>query len=402
MTSVAVAHMDLMAKGGGEAVCMNVLDALEDEYDTTLFTLTEPDLPALNEYFNTNVESITVRQAGRFAPFINQRWGLKYYILQNALLGRYVKRQADEFDLLFSTINELGLGDNAVQYIHFPFDWAVNLDIREEIFHPTVKEESLYEKLCTMVGGVDETELRSNTLLANSRWTASVVADAYGVEPDVLYPPIDTTEFVNRPWSEREFGFVTIGRIERSKRISELIEIIDRLRERGHDLHLHVVGPTVDGTYQREVDALAASREHVRLEGEVSRSRLVELACTHRYGIHGKEYEHFGMAVAELAAGGTIPFVPATGGQHAIVDDREELLYESVDDAVEKIDSVLSDPALQRTLRMGSRTIRRRFGRERFKETVRSVVAGALGEPSETTTEPTVEVPHGSQSIGND
>lgn len=77
------------------------------------------------------------------------------------------------------------------------------------------------------------------------------------------------------------------------------------------------------------------------------------------------------MAVAELAAGGTIPFVPANGGQHAIVRDEERLLYDSQESAVEKIDTVLSNLDLQPQLRWEREEIRRRFSCERFHEEIR-------------------------------
>ncbi|WP_408957601.1 glycosyltransferase family 4 protein [Natrinema sp. 74] len=384
MADIGVVHMDLTSKGGGEAVSMNVLEALEDDHDVTLLTLTEPDFDALNAYFNTAVDSVTVRQAGRLAPAINDRYGLKYYVLQNALLGRYARRCADEFDLLVSTINELGLGPNAVQYVHFPFDWSVNLENREHIFHPTVEEDSLYERVATRLGGIDVESLTGNVLFANSEWTADAVEEAYGVRPRILHPPVDTSEFEPRPWDDREDGIVTIGRIERSKRICELIEITDGVRERGRDIHLHVVGPTVDEEYRREVKAMAADRDYVFLEGEVPRSRLVELACSHRYGIHGKQYEHFGMAVAELVAAGAVTFVPETGGQHAVVRDRPELLYGSLEEAIESISRVMDEPALQRDLRMSTTEIRRRFGRRRFKQQFRSIVDEVLASPTPT------------------
>jgi glycosyltransferase involved in cell wall biosynthesis len=397
--------MDLMSKGGGEAVAMNVLEALQGDYDVTLLTLTDPDIAELNDYFNTNVDAATldVDRAGVVAPTINRTVGLKYYVLQNALLSRYARRHAAEYDLLISTINELGLGDDSIQYVHFPFDWTVSLDTREHIFHPTVEEESPYERLCTRVAGVTKEEIRSQRLFANSRWTADVFEDAYGTEPEVLYPPIDTSEFSQVPWDDRDAGFVTVGRIERSKRIVEMIEVIDELRERGHDLHLHVIGPTVDEAYYEEVAAKARGRSYIDLEGELPREELVERICTHKYGIHGKRFEHFGMAVAELAAGGTLPFVPSDGGQHAIVRDDDRLQFDSPADAVDTIDRVLSDPALQRDLRFGSDEIERRFGRERFKRAIRAAVSEQLERPevdptgtqteTQTTTEAERETP---------
>ena len=380
MAEISVIHMDLMAKGGGEAVAMNVLEALQDDHEVTLLTLTDPDLDELNDYFNTDVREVAIERAGHVAPWMNERLGLQCYILQNALLGRYARRRADGCDLLVSTINELGLESDSVQYVHFPFDWTVSLDNREQIFHPTVEDESLYERFATWVAGVSREDIRTNRLLANSAWTADVVEDAYGTRPEIVHPPIDTSEFTDRPSSERENGLVTVGRIERSKCIKETIEIVERVRERGHETHLHVIGPTVDEEYCSEVERMVEERDYVFLEGEVSRDELVEFICAHRYGIHGKKYEHFGMAVAELAAGGAIPFVPSDGGQHAIVNDRTDLIYESIEDAVEKISSVLDDESLQQDLRkpIGPSAIRRRFGRRRFQQRVQRVVDEAL------------------------
>ncbi|WP_227380846.1 glycosyltransferase family 4 protein [Haladaptatus halobius] len=378
MVDVAIIHMDMMAKGGGEAVAMNALEALQTDHDVTLLTLTTPDFEELNDYFNTDVQDITVRKAGRIAPAIHDHYGIKYYILQNALLGRYAKRHADEFDLLISTINELGLESDSIQYIHFPFDWTVSLDNRDQIFHPGVEEESLYERFCTRISGVDRQDIQSNILLANSEWTADVVEDAYGTHPQILHPPIDTSEFDPRPWDEREDGFVTIGRIERSKRIDELIRIVDGVRARGHDIHFHIIGPTVDEEYRTEVAEMAADRDYIYLEGEIPRSDLVERICAHKYGIHGKEFEHFGMAVAELAAGGTVTFVPDSGGQHAIVDDNDSQLFGSSEDAVEKISAVASTPSKQRDCQMTTSEIERRFGRDRFRQQFRAVVDKTL------------------------
>ena len=384
MTDVALVHMDLMAKGGGEAVAVNVMEALQPEYDLTLFTLTDPDVDELREYFDVDLResALTVHTAGRLASALYERYGPRYYVLENALLSRYVRRRADEFDVVFSTINELGLGPDSIQYVHFPFDWFGNLGDLGDTFHPTVEGQSLSDLACTAIAGVERDELVSNRLFANSEWTAGKVAEAYGTRPEVLYPPIDTSEFTDQQWDARENGFVTVGRIEPSKRTVELIETIDAVRERGHDVHLHVVGPTVDDEYHRQVSTLADRRPYVDLEGEVPREKLVELICTHRYGIHGKEFEHFGMAVAELAAGGTVTFAPSSGGQRAIVGDREELLFDSPAGAVEKIDRVLSDPHLQRELRTSPAEIERRFGRDRFQQTVIDAVDAAADRSS--------------------
>jgi glycosyltransferase involved in cell wall biosynthesis len=374
---IAVAHHDLMAKGGAEGVAMNVLESLHDRYDVTILTLTNPDIAALNDYYNTDVDegAIRVEQAGPLFPVLYDR-SSGFHLLKNAVLSRLVKRRSDRFDLVVSTYNEITVQTPSLQYIHMPQfrRWlSDDADERGPLF-------GVYDRLCRMIEGFETAAIRSSHLVANSAWTASVTENAYGVRPAVVHPPVDTTGFADTPWSEREPGFVTIGRLTPYKNVLRTIEIIERLRDRGHGVHLHVVGPTLDTGYAEQVEAAAAASDFVHLEGEVSRTELVELVSSHRYGIHGTDHEHFGMVVAELAAGGTIPFVPDGGGQREIVHEREELLYGTAEEAVERIDRVLSNPDLQCDLQGELNDIEGRFGRERFKRTICEMVKEILNE----------------------
>jgi hypothetical protein len=52
-----------------------------------------------------------------------------------------------------------------------------------------------------------------------------------------------------------------------------------------------------------------------------------------------------------MLAAGCIPFVPADGGPAEIVEHNSNLTYETLEDAVTKIDAMLTDPALERDTR---------------------------------------------------
>ncbi|MFC4449634.1 glycosyltransferase family 4 protein [Halorussus aquaticus] len=377
MARIAVAHTDLMAKGGGEGVCMNVLEALQDDHDLTLLTLTDPDLQELNDYFQTEVRDVRVRTPAYVEAFLDWLDNPRYN-LRNALLNRFVARERDRFDLAVGTDNELSVAEPLVQYVHTPrfARLVVSKRVGEDAF-----ADHAYDRFSWRVGGFDPERIRSSRVLSNSEWMADVVQDAYGARPEVVHPPVDTRGFAergDRPWSEREPGFVTIGRLARYKNVLDNVEIIDRVRERGHDVHLHLVGPGYDDEYAREVKRAASERDYVSVEGECSREELVEIVCRHRYGLHGKRHEHFGMAVAELVAGGTVPFVPDNGGQREIVGS-DRLTYDTVPEAVERIDRVLSDPETANDLRRDAAEIEREYGRERFQREIRRVVAEALG-----------------------
>jgi len=145
-------------------------------------------------------------------------------------------------------------------------------------------------------------------------------------------------------------GFVAVGRLHPLKRQHRLIEIIDSLRDAGVDTHLHIVGPVGDDQYAGTLADRAASRPYVHLEGEIPRAKLISLLESHRYGIHGRRFEHFGIAVAEMVASRTVPFVHASGGQQEVVGNIDRLCYADHDDAVEKITGVTTSSTAQRTL----------------------------------------------------
>ena len=376
MARIAVAHADLMAKGGGEGVCVNVVAALAEDHDVTLLTLTEPDWPELTDYFDAALPHVAVRPAPTVARLFD-RVEDPLHNLRLAALNRHVRRHEAPFDLVVGTDNELSVRSPSVQYVHTPrFGRLVTTKrVGEDAF-----VDHLYDRLSYRVGGYDAERLRSARLLTNSRYMANVVQDAYGVRPQVVHPPVDTRGFADVPWAEREAGFLTVGRLAPYKNVEATIRVVDGLRERGHDVHQHVVGPAYDDAYAREIESMAADRGYVHLEGELPRDELVELVSRHRYGLHGKRNEHFGMVVAELAAAGAVPFVPDSGGQREIVEAPAHQSYATPADAVDRIDRVLSDSDLQARLRTGPGEIERRFGRERFRETVREIVADALAE----------------------
>ncbi|ELZ26996.1 glycosyl transferase group 1 [Halosimplex carlsbadense 2-9-1] len=367
MARVAVLHNTLDFQGGADAVCLAVCEALAPVHDVTLLTVSETDPAALADRFGFDLGGVTVRipPAGRSvaaalsaaAPRIGPQLAAR-----SALLREAFERVADRFDCAVSTANELALSVPSVQYVHYP---QFHLDRLPD--GDPGRLNGLWSRLAAPTrealagGGV--------TLLANSSWTADVVAEAYGVRPSVLHPPVDPID-CDRSWADREAGIVAVGRLAPDKRALDAVRIVDGVRERGHDCHLHIVGsaPRAYRDYADRVAAAAAERPYVGLERDVSRDRLEHLLCTHRYGLNTKPEEHFGMSVAEYVAAGMVAFAPDSGGQRDVLDDREDRLFDSVETAVDLVsDAIEADarPTLARD----------RFARERFADGVREAVA---------------------------
>jgi glycosyltransferase involved in cell wall biosynthesis len=369
MADVAVYHDDLTLRGGGESVCMHALDGLARAHDVTLFTRVQPDLPALNEYYDTAVSGVRVvtfadlhplgrplSAAGRLADRLTGR-SLRRF--RRAAFVRSVARAVEEFDAALDTTAQ-GL-PGAVVYQHKP---------RES--------DGLRPWLTAALGGKNGLTGPETKLLTNSEWTADEIAKRTGVRPTVVYPPVRTDELGDgAPWGEREHGFVALGRISPEKRVLRSIGVVERLRERGHDVHLHVVGPVHDADYARRVRE-RADGEAVRYEGRLPRGELVELLRTHRYGIHGREAEHFGIGVAEMVATGMVPFVPDSGGQREIVGGDDRLTYGSAEEAAERAASVLSRPDAGEGIRDALPDIEERFGCARFRRRIRAAIDAEL------------------------
>lgn len=389
MAEIAVLHWNIAAGGGAESVCLHVLEALQDDHELTLLTRQRTQLDDLNRYYGTAVSGVDIEvpsiagcEFESTMPLIRQIQGgrlgflrpLRFTLFNVACRSRY--RQAD---LVFNTYSEMTTSQPSIQYVHYP-QYNRSRNRFENI--PKTRLYSVLDGTVTALGVSDLQSPRS-TVLTNSEWSANLFETVHGVEPTVVYPPIRIEEFSGLiPISEQESGFLVIGRVLGGKGQLQAIETIRRLRERGHDVHLHIIGPPTDPDYVAEIEDAARTSAFITYEGQLPREELVQMLLRHRYGLHTMPNEHFGMVIAEMLAADTLPFVPDQGGQCEIVDHQEGLLYSDFDAAVEQIDRVLSNPEYERQLRESLPDVESRYGVPRFKKRIRSIVDQKLNSTS--------------------
>ena len=368
MARVAVIHNTLDGRGGADAVCLHVCEALQSVHDVTLVTLSRSSLADLNDLFDTAADVPVHRPRGtaavsrvfdglpdRFGPALAPR---------SVLLRWAFAPLADRFDAAVSTANEFDCPLPSVQYVHYP-----QFNRRHAPAEAATRLDSLWSRLA---GVGDRTLPADARLLANSAWTADAVDAVYGRRPTVRYPPVDPPPDP-RPWADRENGVVALGRLAPDKRPLRAIRIVDGVRARGYDLHLHLVGSAspMYADYARQVAAAAADRPYVHLERDAPRARVDHLLETHRYGLNCKPGEHFGMAVAEYVAAGMVAFAPDSGGQREVLDGRTDRLFESTAGAVEAVAAAVAAGA-RPTLPQD------RYASDRFHAAVREDVAAVL------------------------
>ncbi|MEM7481914.1 MAG: glycosyltransferase [Acidobacteriota bacterium] len=384
MTRVLMVHPSLQPPGGGNCVAAWAIEALREPYDLTLLAWRQPDLEPVNRYFGTSLRPGDFRLLRVPAPL---RLAVDSLPTPSALLGwgvmtRYARRllQRGEWDVVLSTQNEMDFGRPGIQYIHFPTYFEPRPDCDHRWYHRAFPFLlSGYRRLSHRLASHSADGIRRNLSLVNSDWTGGKLREIYGVDSVTVPPPVPGT-FLRRPWEEREDGFVCIGRISPEKEVVKMIEILSHVRRRGRAIRFHIVGsPDHDAYTQRVLTAAEAEGDWIDLHFDLPRDEMLTLLAASRYGIHGMGNEHFGIAVAEMQRAGAIVFVPDDGGQVEIVDGDPRLVYRSVEEAVEKIDRVLTEPDLRGAILRNVEERRGRYSAERFVADLR----GAVGDLSE-------------------
>ena len=345
-----------------------MLQALAYDFRRTVLTLEVPDFDTIDRFYGTSLaadrSAIDVRRASPRAAAVVGALPRRLDRVKSALLFRAARRIGRAFDLTITADGEADLGVPGIQYVHFP----------RRLYTPAASPIArVYGAAMDRVDPRPRAAIARNTTLVNSAWTAAKMREAWGVESEIVYPPVAwTSPLVS--WDARANGIVAVGRLAPEKDLEKIIRIVGRVRTHGHDLHLHVVGsddPSHRG-YARRVRAEMGSHAWITLHEQIARVDLERLIATNRYGIHGTVDEHFGIAIAEMIRGGAIVFAAAGGGASEIVDDPR-LRYASEEEAVARIADVVSSPARQASLVASLAQSAERFAPDRFMAAIRDV-----------------------------
>jgi glycosyltransferase involved in cell wall biosynthesis len=377
---VALLHPQL-GYGGSERVTLSIAEALQEDHDVSLITTRthndRVDLDRLNSFCDTAVDAEKVKVIEAPLPeFLRTNFAA----LRGSVFAKFSRRLVPEFDVMFSTYGAMDFGVGGIQLIHDPL-FSHELHRRLTPFPKGPRgwfyRDSLLRKaylgFSQRLAGSSEEGIRKNLTLVSSEWTGRIVRDFYGVDTLTVYPPV-AGKFPEMAWSNREDGFVCAGRWSIEKRMERVVRILGEVRKRGAKIHLHLIGSGGDPRYVGSLRQLCRENwEWVFMEEGTDSQAKTHLMTRHKYGISGRENEPFGIAVAEMVKAGCIVFVPNGGGQTEIVD-HPMLTFNDKEDAVRKIEAVLSSGSLQDDLREHLAARTREFSTEKFTSTVRELV----------------------------
>jgi len=383
---IGISHPRL-GRGGSEATTMWALQTLKDDFNVSLITAGEIDIQALNRFYGTSIRSDEISIHKTPLPlFLNVLNGGD--ALRGVFYQRFCRKIAFEYDLIISAYN---ICDFGVPAIHFIADFSWDDEIRKSfhpppsgtrgLFHQNKLLRKIYLELSRIVSNPSGRNVFAgeDLILANSKWSAKIIKQRYGADVNVIYPPVAST-FPEISPKNKESGFVCLGRISPEKRVEQIIEILKKVRRRGHDIRLHIIGGMNETPYGRSIEKLyKIERDWIILEGKRFGLDKTKILSQHSFGIHACQGEAFGISVAEMVKAGCITFVPDEGGQAEIVN-HSSLIYKNVGDAVDKIDQVLLNSKLQTKLRSYLYKQGTRFSTEAFINGLRTAVEEFLGK----------------------
>lgn len=381
---ILIAH-PWMGRGGSEATAMWSLHALQDIAKISFTTASPVDWDRLNAVYGTRVDprKITLLQAPRLPGVAS---GTKFAFWQRAYFERFCRALPGRYDACISAYNPIRFSQPAIQLIgDFSFDEGARLDLYPNASEQARHRPSLLRRMYLSVGsqlagqrqnGIAGPEDR---VVANSRWTAGILDTFFQIQDSpILYPP-SPLHAGESSVARDPLAFVCMGRIVPEKEIETVLAILDGVRAAGHPVTLDLIGQFGDDAYSKRIRRMAGERSGwVRTPGFLGPVDKGVVFSTRTYGIHACRVEAFGIAIAEMAAAGLIPFVSDDGGVQEIVGS-DHLVYAGIDDAVKKIVALLGQPQRLESIRAALRERVARFRPESFAENLVGIVEEFLG-----------------------
>lgn len=212
---------------------------------------------------------------------------------------------------------------------------------------------------------------RAEFLIANSRNTAQLLTESWGVPPSrvkVVHPGVETGRYVPAPrdttargrlgWGDRPV-VLTVGRLVRRKGQDMMIRALPAVRRRVPDVLYAVVGLGEDREHLERLARDEGVSGHIRFMGELPDDAVAE--CYRQCDLFalpnrrvGLEIEGFGMVLVEAQASGRPVLAGASGGTAETMRPGETGVVVPCEEPGPLADAVadlLSDP--DRLARMG-------------------------------------------------
>lgn len=214
-------------------------------------------------------------------------------------------------------------------------------------------------------------------VVCNSQFTKRFVDQTYGIDSDVIYPPVDVEKFRS---GKKENIIISVGRFfakPQAKKQEVMIEVFKRMKIPGWRLVLI-------GGVDRESAVKVEGLHKLARGGSVEIITDVQFGTLRDYYSRAKIFwhaaglgedieqfpekaEHFGISTVEAMASGCVPIVFAGGGQLEIVDDGQNgYFWKDIRELVLRTEIIIGDEQKRKIIARNAAESSTRFNKEKF------------------------------------
>ncbi|MDP9498760.1 MAG: glycosyltransferase, partial [Thermoproteota archaeon] len=193
-----------------------------------------------------------------------------------------------------------------------------------------------------------------------------------GVEPYILYPPVDTERFssaYNQPISNRESKVLVVSRFSPEKCLENAIKIAKLLEGK---IKFQIVGSLTPANRSyfkglKQMIEMSGLTEAVNLTPNVSNEQLIDSMSSSTVYLHTMVGEHFGVSIVEAMAAGLLPIVPSYGGCSEITASDQQ--YDTLEKAADLIAKNIQYANEEKRMKMRERALQ--FSPSSFRKAMR-------------------------------
>ncbi|MEN9563933.1 MAG: hypothetical protein RIR73_2177 [Chloroflexota bacterium] len=309
MQKVAIVHEWLSTFGGSERLLTQLLQIFPN---ADIFALTY--FP--KNFQHTELNNIKVRTTFlQNIPSIERHYRKLLPIMPLAIESLDVSK----YDLVISLSHAVAHGVKThknqmhISYISTPMRYAWHM--RDDylklhgLTHPFIRLAA-NGTLSLLRRWDASASARSDSLLANSKWTAQHIKEAWKRESQVIYPPVDVHRFT--PVSQRDNYYLLVSRLVPYKMANKIVKAFNKT-----GLPLVIVGDGPDLPAIRRI-----AKENIKLMGYQPDSAVTEIMNRAKAFVY-MATEDFGIAMVEAQAAGCPVIAYGKGGAAEIVLDGE-------------------------------------------------------------------------------
>ena len=364
---VALAHDYLTQRGGAERVALVLAEAFEG---SPLYVSCYEPSQTFPQFADLDVRTSWINKVPQLRR--DPRYALP-------VLAPTFSWQHIEADVVIASSSGWahGIGTDApvVVYCHTPARWLYQPEHYDSLLS---QRSRLIGRAATSAARVLRPSLRrwdahaaqrATTYVANSRSVATQIEERYGIEAELLAPPpaLDASG-PQRTIPNLEPGFIlTVSRLLPYKNVHLVLDVA---RQRSSEQFV-LVG---DGPLRSEVERLAPA--NVRLLTSVSDDELRWLYAS-AAALLAPSFEDFGLTPLEAASLGTPTAALRAGGYlDTVIDPTTGAFFDSAETTaiLRALDDLSAEPRDPDELVRHAAA----FGRERFKERMRSIAREAV------------------------